>query len=84
MNGQKIQITLTPQETTSLSLNPLGYDVSRFVKFLAGQAALSLSDRVPTFKMSKKLEKLSEKALEEYRQGKLKNYDSTKEMFADL
>ena len=44
MNGQKIQITLTAQEVSSLALNPLGYDVSRFIKFLAGQAAFSLSD----------------------------------------
>lgn len=69
---QKIQITLTPQEYSFLSINALGLDVAKYVKFLASKAASDIIEEIPTFKMSKKLEKITEQGLEEYKQGKTK------------
>ncbi len=69
MNNQKIQITLTSQVVANLALNPLGYDATHYIKFLASRAAHSFAD-IPTFRMSKKLEKITEKAIEDYKNGK--------------
>lgn len=69
---QKVQITLTPQEYHFLSANALGLDVAKYVKFLASKAASDMIDNIPTFKMSKRLEKVTAEGLEEYRQGKTK------------
>ena len=86
MNCQKIQLTFTPQEVAVLSVKAsvLGYDVTKYAKFVLSRIAFEEVENIPTFKMSKKMEKISDKAVEEYRQGKLKSYSSTGEMFADL
>lgn len=82
----KIQVTLTPQETTLLSLQgqSLGYDVTKFVKFLISREVYNFASKIPTYKMSKGLENETEKALKEYKTGKLRGYDSVDEMFASL
>ena len=86
MQMQKIQLTFTPQEVAALSVRAslLGYDVTKYAKFVLSRIAFEEVENIPTFKMSKKMEKLSEKAIEEYRHGKLKSYGSAREMFADL
>lgn len=82
----KIQITLTPQETTLLALQgqPLGYDVTRFVKFLVSREAYDFAAKIPIYKMNADLEKDVKSALDEYRSGKLRGYNSVDEMFANL
>ncbi|MCL4390360.1 MAG: hypothetical protein M1484_05210 [Patescibacteria group bacterium] len=82
----KIQITLTPQETTLLAVQgqALGYDVTKFVKFLVSREVYNLASKIPTYKMSESLEKETEKALKEYQAGKLRGYGSIDEMFANL
>lgn len=82
----KIQLTLTPQETTLLALQgqPLGYDVTKFVKFLVSREVYNFSSKISTYKMSRDLEDKTEKALKEYKTGKLHGYNSVDEMFADL
>lgn len=82
----KIQLTLTPQETTLLALQgqSLGYDVTKFVKFLVSREVYSFSSKIPTYKMSKDLEDETEGALKEYKTGKLHGYDSVDEMFTGL
>lgn len=82
----KIQITLTPQETTLLSLQgqSLGYDVTKFVKFLVSREVYDFAAKIPTYKMSKTLEGETEKALKEYNAGSLHGYSSVDEMFAGL
>lgn len=82
----KIQVTLTPQETTLLALQgqALGYDVTKFVKFLISREVYNFAAKIPTYKMSKSLENETEKALKEYKAGKLRGYGSVDEMFANL
>lgn len=72
MLSQKIQITLTPQEVAALSIKSkaLGYNVTKYVKFIVSKEVLSTVEEYPTYKMSKRLERLSQKALKEYREGK--------------
>ncbi len=80
----KIQITLTPEEEMRLSFNPLGYSPTKYAKFVVSQAALALPTDIPTFKMSKRAEKIAEKARKDYKEGKLKTYNSVSEMMADI
>lgn len=82
----KIQVTLTPQETTLLALQgqSLGYDVTKFVKFIISREVYNFAAKIPTYKMSKGLEDEAEKALKEYKTGKLRGYDSVDEMLNDL
>ena len=86
MQMQKIQLTFTPHEVAALSVraSALGYDVTKYAKFVLSRIAFEEVENIPTFKMSRKMEKITEKALEEYRQGKLKSYGSAKAMLADL
>lgn len=72
MLSQKIQITLTPQEVAALSIKSkaLGYNVTKYVKFIVSKEAVESVEEYPTYKMSKRLERLSQKALKEYREGK--------------
>jgi hypothetical protein len=82
----KIQITLTPQETTLLSLQgqSLGYDVTKFVKFLISREVYNFAAKIPTYKMSAALEKNVEDALREYKSGEFPSYNSVEEMMASL
>lgn len=80
MDTQKVQITLTPQETTALMVKAktLGYNVARFIKFLVSREALSIIESIPVYPMSENLEKKALKALKTYRKGgisKLQNID---------
>lgn len=68
----KVQITLTPEETTLIRMRAsrLGYDVTKFIKFLITREALGVADDIPTFQMSKKAERTLKKALEDHKAGK--------------
>ena len=72
----KLQITLTDQETQLLSMRAavLGYDVTKYAKFVLAQDAAEQLTSVPTFKATPIMEKMIKKGLEEYRQGKTKTW----------
>lgn len=71
----KIQLTLTDQEADILGAKAaqLGYNITRFIKYLITKEAvgtLDPEDNLPTFKMSKRLEEIGLKALADHRAGK--------------
>ncbi|MFH0943021.1 MAG: hypothetical protein V1810_02485 [Candidatus Beckwithbacteria bacterium] len=74
----KLQIALTDQEAANLSLSAmrLGYSLTRFVKFLLGQAAFKAAENIPVYKMSAEAIGQAEAAWEEYKQGKTVKIDS--------
>lgn len=71
MNTQKIQITLTPQEIAALSLKSkaLGYNVTKYVKFLITKEAHATLEHIPVAEVMRIYE-------EEKKQGKLKKLDN--------
>ena len=70
----KIQLSLTDQETDILSAEAaqLGYNLTKFIKFLISKTSFNIASRkeIPEFKMSKKAEKISLAALDEYQNNK--------------
>lgn len=78
----KVQITLTRQEADLLSAkaSQLGYSLTRFIKFLIGQEAAEVIDEkeVPTFKMTKKAEKIALQAEKDFKEGKAVKISSFK------
>jgi len=68
----KLQIVLTDQETANLNLLAmgLGYNLTRYVKFIIGQKAAAVSESIPTFRMSEKLEKRAEEVWANHLAGK--------------
>ena len=83
----KIQLTLTKEEIDLLAAkaSQLGYSPTRYIKFLISREAANTVDilrdsGVPTYKMSKKAEKISKEAKKEYKQGKVKEISSFKEL----
>lgn len=76
----KLQITLTAQEADTLSLKAasIGYNLTRFVKFLLGQKVLEYNEQIPTFRMSKKMEKTVKEAVKDYEGGNTVSVDIDK------
>ncbi|HLB60633.1 MAG TPA: hypothetical protein VJL83_03430 [Patescibacteria group bacterium] len=91
---QKVQITLTEQETNILSAQAAryGYRLSRYVKYLISDAVVRLPSAkkpvmpvddgtIPTFKLSKKTASIADKAYKEYKAGKaIRIHYSVKEL----
>ena len=76
----KIQLTITPQELEILRLkaSSLGYNVTKYIKFLISRETYTFIERVPEYPLPKKIARLANDALAEYRRGKsveLKNVD---------
>lgn len=76
----KVQLTLTREEMDALMIKAsrLGYDVTKYIKFLISKEAFSIVGDVPVFLLSAKAERRAEKAIKEYKEGKaveLKNID---------
>lgn len=71
---QKVQLTLTPEETHALKFkaSKLGYDVTRYIKYLISQEAFSIIEDIPEYPLSAKAEKEIEKAIQEHKKGKSK------------
>ena len=82
MQTQKVQITLTPQETTALMLKAktLGYNVAKYIKFLVSREAFSIIENIPVYPMNENLERKTLKALGDYKRGKLKNLQTLDEL----
>lgn len=72
MQTQKIQITLTPEEMAALSLRgkTLGYNVTKYVKFIVSREAFEAVESYPTLKMGVLLEKKTLQALKEYKKDR--------------
>ncbi len=70
----KLQITLTDQEGALLSEQAmlLGYDVTKYAKFVLAQKAIEQLSAVPTVKATSAMEQIIQKGREEYAQGKTK------------
>lgn len=72
MLTQKIQITLTPEEISALSLKArlLGYSPTKYIRFLVAKEVCSIIESIPTSVMSSSLEKKVLRAKKEYKEGK--------------
>ena len=59
MFTQKVQITLTPEEVAALSFkgNTLGYNVTKYIKFIITKEAFETVEDFPQLLMSSTLEK---------------------------
>ena len=76
----KVQLTLTQEEMNILLMkaSSLGYDVTKYIKFLISKEAYSIMEHTPVYTLSRKMEKKVEKAMDEHKKGKsieLKNID---------
>ncbi|KKT29305.1 MAG: hypothetical protein UW41_C0012G0019 [Candidatus Collierbacteria bacterium GW2011_GWC2_44_18] len=71
----KLQITITDEEQKLLAKRAavLGYDVTKFAKFLLSHEAMKVSE-VPTYKMSEAAEVRTRKAIAEDQAGKTKKW----------
>lgn len=69
----KLQITLTDEETQLLSVRAavLGYDVTKYAKFVLAQEAVQQITAMPTFQATPQMESVAKKALEDERAGKV-------------
>jgi hypothetical protein len=72
----KLQITLTDQEVNLLSLKAaaLGYDVTKYAKFVLAREAEEELKRVPSYRASPTMESLIDEAIEEDNSGKTKEW----------
>ena len=68
----KLQITLTDQETQLPSMRAavLGYDVTKYAKFVLAKDAVEEITSIPTFAATPKMNLLLKKALEDDNNGK--------------
>lgn len=68
----KLQITLTDEETQLLSMRAavLGYDVTKYAKFVLAKDAVEQITSVPTFTATPKMNLLLKKALRDDGNGK--------------
>jgi hypothetical protein len=78
MLTQKVQITLTPQEVNALSFKgkTLGYNVTKYIKYIITKEAFDAIEDFPQLLMSSSLEKKTIKALEEHNKGNSKKMNS--------
>lgn len=85
MQTQKIQITLTPEEIAALSMKGkrLGYNATKYIKFLIMREAFSIVESIPTYPLTQELEEKTLEALKEYRQKKTKRLKNPSD-FANL
>ncbi|MEK7591811.1 MAG: hypothetical protein AAB508_00275 [Patescibacteria group bacterium] len=70
----KLQITLTDQEAELLAMrgSTLGYDVTKYAKFLLAQDAASHLTFAPAFKGTVDMKHMVKDAISQYRAGKTK------------
>ena len=70
----KLQITLTDEENQLLAMRAtvLGYDVTKYAKFLLAREAVDSRDEVPVFTASTSMERAIKEANKEFKAGKLK------------
>lgn len=78
----KVQISLTNQETDLIAQRAmiLGYDVTKYLKFVVSREALSVAEETPSFPLSLAAEKKALKALREFKIGKTEELRSVDEL----
>ena len=78
----KIQLTITPQEHEILKLkaSSLGYNVTKYIKFLISRETYAFIERVPEYPLPKKIARLADDALVEYKKGKAKELQNIDEL----
>jgi len=78
----KIQLTITPQELEILRLkaSSLGYNVTKYIKFLISRETYSFIERVPQYPLPKKIARLADDARAEYKKGKLRELKDVDEL----
>jgi len=82
MLTQKIQLTLTPEEISALSLKAklLGYNPTKYIRFLVAKEVHSIIEAIPTSAMSPLLEKKVTKAKKEFKNGKTRKIKTINEL----
>lgn len=72
----KLQITLTDEENQLLAMRAasLGYDVTKYAKFLLAKEAVDCLADTPVFTASPEIEKAVKEARKEYKSGKIKSW----------
>lgn len=69
---RKVQLSITDQEEEILRLKAesLGFNVTKFIKFLVSQEAYTIAQDLSTFSLSEKSENEVLRAMEEHKKGK--------------
>ena len=82
MQTQKVQITLTPEEAAALSFKgkTLGYNVTKYIKFIITKEAFETVEAYPEYKMGPGLEEKTKAALKEFKNGKTRKLESIDEL----
>ena len=72
----KLQITLTDEENQLLASRAafLGYDVTKYAKFLLAREAVDHLKDIPTFTANSNIEESVKEARKEYKSGKIKSW----------
>ena len=67
----KLQITLTDQEVSLLAQKAmaLGYDITKYAKFVLAREAEDVLKSIPTFRANSNMDKLIKKAVDEDNNG---------------
>lgn len=78
----KVQLTLTPEETSILSLkaDKLGYNVAKYLKLLIGREILRDIEEYPVMPMSRRAEEKVRRARAEHKKGRSVKLSSFKEL----
>jgi len=82
MSTQKVQITLTPEEVSVLSFKgkTLGYNVTRYIKYIITKEAFDAIEDFPEITMGPILEEKTLKAVEEHNKGNSKKINSVNDL----
>jgi hypothetical protein len=73
----KLQITLTDEEMNLLAMQAahLGYDVTKYAKFVLAKQAEEALENVPVYKATPAMEKLAREAIAEHDAGKTHKWE---------
>ncbi|PIV08755.1 hypothetical protein COS52_01090 [Candidatus Roizmanbacteria bacterium CG03_land_8_20_14_0_80_39_12] len=84
MLTQKVQITLTPEEVAALSIKSkaLGYNVTKYIKFIVSSKAQEVVEHYPTYKMPTKMEKKVLQAIADRKVGKTVKLNKVEDLLA--
>lgn len=72
----KLQISLTDEETILLAEKAalLGYDVTKYAKFVLAKEAVENTERIPTYKANARMEEAIREGREQYKKGSLRSW----------
>ena len=72
----KLQISLTDEENQLLAMRAasLGYDVTKYAKFLLAREAIERLGEIPMFAANSRMEQAVKEARKEYKSEKIKSW----------